>query len=168
MKIDERHHHEHPTHNFDGIVENRRNKPPIYFTVMLYGLIAWGTVFIAYFLMSGWSSTGEFQREMDTYKEQAEKRQQSLAATGTGTEKTQGDPAIGKGLYATHCSGCHGGKGEGGIGPALTRTEYKYGRTQEVVTESIRSGRPGGMPGFGTQISAEEIEHLVAFVLTLK
>ena len=57
----EHHEHKHPVHDFDGITENRVNSPPVYFSVLFYGLILWGVLFIAYFLLSGWSSEGEFQ-----------------------------------------------------------------------------------------------------------
>lgn len=36
------------------------NKPPVYFNLLFYGLILWGTLFCAYYLLSGWSSTGEY------------------------------------------------------------------------------------------------------------
>ena len=44
---------------FDGIKENRENKPPSYFNILYYGLIIWGVLFMGYFLLSGWSSDSE-------------------------------------------------------------------------------------------------------------
>jgi cytochrome c oxidase cbb3-type subunit 3 len=63
---------------------------------------------------------------------------------------------------------CHGAEGEGGIGPDLTAKSFKYGRDPLDVAESIRNGRPRGMPAFGSQFKAEEIESLTDFVLSLK
>lgn len=57
-----------PQENFDGIRENRTNKPPIYFNILFYGLIAWGVLFCAYFLLSGWSSQGEYQDKMNAHQ----------------------------------------------------------------------------------------------------
>jgi len=66
----ESHKHKHPTHDFDGITENRVNPPPVYFSVLFYGLIIWGVIFIAYFLLSGWSSHQEFEQKMETHQQQ--------------------------------------------------------------------------------------------------
>jgi len=50
----------------DGI-EDRHRKPPVYFNVLFYGLIIWGVLFSAYFILSGWSSHTEFQQKMTAY-----------------------------------------------------------------------------------------------------
>ncbi|MBA3015378.1 MAG: hypothetical protein KKD63_10895 [Proteobacteria bacterium] len=52
---------------FDGIKENRENPPPTYFNILYYGLIIWAVIFSAYFLLSGWTSHGEFQEKMQNY-----------------------------------------------------------------------------------------------------
>ena len=56
-------------HPFDGIKESHK-PPPVYFNVLFYGLILWAVIFIAYFLMSGWSSQGEFQAKQSAYEQQ--------------------------------------------------------------------------------------------------
>jgi len=168
MSMLEEHQHKRPTHNFDGIVENRVNRPPFYFSVLFYGLILWGVIFSAYYLLSGWSSADEFRQNMDSHQQlQAQQRPPQAAAAGVAVDKPQADTAVGKELFASHCAACHGAEGKGGIGPDLTRSDSKYGHTQEALTESIRDGRPDGMPAFGNQLSAAETENLVAFVLSL-
>jgi len=169
MSMFEEHQHKHPTHDFDGIVENRVNRPPFYFTVLFYGLILWGTVFSAYYLLSGWSSADEFQQKMDTHQQiQAQRQPPQATAAGVVGDNPQSDTTAGKELYADHCAACHGADGKGGIGPDLTGSDFKYGRTKEAVAESIRNGRPAGMPAFGNQISAADIDSLSVFVLTLE
>ncbi len=69
----ENHEHNEPTHDFDGITENRVNKPPVYFNILFYGLIIWGVIFMAYYLFSGWSSEAEFQAKMKAHQEQSAK-----------------------------------------------------------------------------------------------
>jgi cytochrome c oxidase cbb3-type subunit 3 len=56
---------------FDGIKENRENRPPAYFNVLYYGLIIWGVIFMGYYLLSGWSSHDEFQQKMTVHQEQS-------------------------------------------------------------------------------------------------
>ena len=65
------HIHEDRNEPFDGIRENRETKPPVYFNILFYGLIAWGLVFMAYFLLSGWSSHDEFKTKMEAHQQQA-------------------------------------------------------------------------------------------------
>lgn len=169
MSMLEEHRHKNPTHDFDGIVENRVKRPPFYFTVLFYGLILWGVIFSAYYLLSGWSSADEFRQKMDTHQQlQAQRQPPQTAAGSVVADKPQVDTVAGKELYASHCAACHGVEGKGGIGPDLTTPDYKYGRTMETVAESIRNGRPAGMPAFGGQLSAAESESLAAFVLSLK
>ena len=55
-------------HDFDGITENREQRPPVYFTVLFYGLIVWGVAFCAFYLLSGWSSDSEFQAKMQAHQ----------------------------------------------------------------------------------------------------
>lgn len=74
-------------------------------------------------------------------------------------------------LFHRTCDVCHGREGNGRgsrSGPSLQRPEYAYGRTREAVMESIRNGRPNGMPAFGHVFSKEELEALTSYVLTLK
>ena len=54
---------------FDGIRENKENKPPSYFNLLFYGLIIWGVLFMAYYLLSGWSSQSEFREKMDAHQQ---------------------------------------------------------------------------------------------------
>lgn len=164
----ESHEHKKPVHDFDGITENRVNSPPAYFNILFYGLVIWGAVFIAYFLFSGWSSGDEFAQKMAAHQEQTAQMQPTpvsggmMAAVGEKPDEDAGGE-----LFASHCASCHGTKGEGGFGPDLTSDDYKFGRTPEAVRESISAGRPEGMPAFGNQLSALEIDALTSFVLEL-
>ena len=69
----EEHKHKDAAHDFDGIIENRVTSPPIYFTVLFYGLIIWGMLFCGYFLFSDWSSHQEFEEKMAAYEERVGK-----------------------------------------------------------------------------------------------
>jgi cytochrome c oxidase cbb3-type subunit III len=161
----EQHKHKHATHDFDGITENRVNSPPAYFNVLFFGLVLWGLVFMAYFLFSGWSSDAEFQAKMEAHKQASAAAAPAAAARVTSPAKA--DPAAGQKIFATTCAMCHGANGEGGIGPDL-RGELKYGGTRDAVYATISKGRPNGMPAFGSQLSGNDLENLVAFVLSLK
>jgi cytochrome c oxidase cbb3-type subunit III len=162
----EEHKHKHATHDFDGITENRVNSPPAYFNVLFYGLILWGIAFMAYFLFSGWSSDAEFQAKMADHQQMAAKA--APAATASETGSAGPDLAAGQKTFATTCAMCHGADGKGSIGPDLTGANFRYGKTEAEIRQSITKGRPNGMPAFGTQLSSNELDNLIAFVLSLK
>lgn len=179
------HEHKHAVHEFDGIIENRVSKPPVYFTVLFYGLIIWGIAFMSFYLLSGWSSEAEFQEKMAAHKGEQPAQQEAVtqapapapteAPTPAPTEApapaaTQASAEVaaadGETLFKKHCAGCHGANGKGAFGPDLSG-EYKYGKTSMAVQESITSGRPGNMPGFEKKLSPEEIESVTEFILSL-
>lgn len=52
----------------DGIREGRAPMPG-YYKVLFAGLVIWAVFFSAYYLFSGWSSSGEFEEKMATHQE---------------------------------------------------------------------------------------------------
>jgi len=76
------------------------------------------------------------------------------------------DPAdveAGREVYASSCSGCHGPDGTGSdSGRALTDiASQEADRTVHIT--SVSDGK-GGMPGFGSRLSEDEIDAVVSFV----
>jgi cytochrome c oxidase cbb3-type subunit III len=75
--------------------------------------------------------------------------------------------AEGKRLYAQfNCAGCHGMHGGGGMGPPLADADWIYGSDPVAIHQSIRQGRPNGMPSFAS-ISDEVAWKIVAYVRSL-
>jgi cytochrome c oxidase cbb3-type subunit 3 len=166
MSTTDPHHEEHA----DGIVEDRTKAPPVYFTILFYGLIIWGVAFMSFYLLSGWSSDAEFQEKMAAHKGEPPAQQEAAPAPETtpAPPATEVPAAVADGqeLYAKHCASCHGAEGKGGFGPDLSG-EYKYGKTDMAVEESISYGRPGNMPAFDKKLSSEEIKTLADYILSL-
>lgn len=187
-------HNEH--HDFDGITENREQRPPVYFTILFYGLIVWGVAFSAFYLLSGWSSDAEFQTKMTAH---AARGQATAAAPAAKPEPVvkpaepapapprAPEPAVApaavaaapagpaktdtKTLFEEKCTGCHGTGGKGGFGPDLTAPadKFEYGKTRQALFMSIEEGRGNGkMPAFKGQLKREEIYALADYLLTLK
>jgi cytochrome c oxidase cbb3-type subunit 3 len=158
----------------DGIVEDRRQAPPLYFQILFYGLILWGVIFCGYYLLSGWSSAQEFQEKMAVHNaaqqsaapqnpEPTAKEPAAQTAGAAATTSGATDPA---GLFTRMCAGCHGADGKGGVGPDLSG-DYAFGKTPDAIKASIAAGRKGKMPGFGDQLSAAEIAALSGYLLNL-
>ena len=150
--------------DFDGIQYRIERKSPTIFRVLLSVLVIWALFFISYYFFSGWSSEGEFARKKQA--KQSMLTGQPIAG-GHKEGKKEDYLAIGKKLFAERCASCHGADAKGGIGPDLTRKEFRYGRTAQAIGESIAGGRPGGMPPFQNDLSHEQIEGLVQYILSL-
>ena len=167
MSTTDPHHEEHA----DGIVEDREKAPPVYFTVLFYGLIIWSVAFMAFYLLSGWSSEAEFKEKMAIHKGEPAVQEEAAAPTPTVAPAVAPAPlaavaADGQTLFKKHCAGCHGADGKGAFGPDLS-ADYQYGKTVMAAQESISAGRPGNMPAFGQKLSTEEIETLTEYILSL-
>jgi cytochrome c oxidase cbb3-type subunit 3 len=69
-------------------------------------------------------------------------------------------------LFQTHCTYCHGARGEGGRGADLTTGQYRRGGSDASLYASIRNGIPGTeMPA--VRATDDEVWKMVAFVKRL-
>lgn len=94
--------------------------------------------------------------------------QQQSGDTGTvARPRTTVQKELGQQLFLQHCAPCHGKQANGGtVGPDLTASRYKYGKSRDSIIKTITEGRAGGMPAFGSHLKAEEIEALADYLLT--
>ncbi|MFZ4856278.1 MAG: c-type cytochrome [Desulfuromonadaceae bacterium] len=157
---------------YDGIKYREENSSPAVFRILFTVLAVWGMIYMGYYLFSGWSSQAEADAVKNERDSQKKGAHLAVETAGTGYDgsghKIEAYVAVGKKLYGTLCVSCHGEGGKGEVGPNLTISKYKYGKSRLDITKTISEGRPGGMPAFGSQIDKEQIEGLVEFVLTLK
>ncbi|MCP8940878.1 c-type cytochrome [Alsobacter sp. SYSU M60028] len=89
--------------------------------------------------------------------------------TGRGEEYTGNayHQSEGKKLFKQmNCNGCHA-NGGGGMGVPLMDDTWIYGGRIENVVQTIREGRPNGMPSFRGKLPDEQIWQLAAYVLSM-
>jgi mono/diheme cytochrome c family protein len=68
-------------------------------------------------------------------------------------------------LYNRNCASCHGGRGQGGIGPQLAGSmSEKYAEVGDQVLV-VLAGR-GGMPAFGPTLDDEQVAAVVDYTRT--
>jgi cytochrome c oxidase cbb3-type subunit 3 len=80
-----------------------------------------------------------------------------------------GVPREGRDLFVQmNCSGCHGGRGGGGMGPSLRDVDWIYGSTPAQIFSSVAEGRAHGMPAWGTQLPEDQIWKLVTYIETMR
>jgi putative heme-binding domain-containing protein len=76
------------------------------------------------------------------------------------------DVKQGEKTFRSHCSPCHGFRGEGGRGPNLATGEFYHGSSDAALLQNISSGIPGTeMPGLF--YSADRIWQIVAYLRSL-
>lgn len=95
-------------------------------------------------------------------------QQYRIDATGrlqkAGTGSRAGTAETAAGLYAQHCSACHGADRTGGTGPALL-PESLARLKRKVAAGVIRNGRTATrMPAFGGKVDAAGIAALVDYI----
>jgi cytochrome c oxidase cbb3-type subunit 3 len=84
----------------------------------------------------------------------------------------RGNPAAmveGRDLFVRmNCSGCHGGRAGGGMGPSLRDVDWLYGSTDAQIFSTIAEGRAHGMPAWGTRMNQDQIWKIVAYIQSLR
>ena len=67
-----------------------------------------------------------------------------------------------------NCSGCHGGRAGGGMGPSLRDVDWLYGSEDAQVFSTIAEGRAHGMPSWGSKLTEDQIWKLVTYIKSLR
>jgi mono/diheme cytochrome c family protein len=77
--------------------------------------------------------------------------------------------ATGRNLFVQYnCSGCHGGRAGGGMGPSLRDSSWEYGGSDTQLFATITEGRPAGMPAWGGRIPEDQIWQIISYIRTLR
>jgi len=67
-------------------------------------------------------------------------------------------------VFRRNCSTCHGSDGRGDPSrhtPNFTDTAWQQARTDSQLLDAVKNGTQHGMPGFGDQLAADQIDRLV-------
>ena len=67
-----------------------------------------------------------------------------------------------------NCSGCHGGRAGGGMGPSLRDVDWLFGSRDAQVYSSIAEGRAHGMPSWQPRLTPDQIWKLVTYIHSLR
>ena len=150
-------------HSFDGI-EELNNPLPKWWKLMFWITIIYALGYLAlypglgsYQGLLGWSSTGQWQAEMEKAEKTYGPLYKEMAATPI-IELADNPKAIkmGQRLFVNNCAACHGSAARGAAGyPNLTDDDWLYGSKPEIIKQSIMHGRSGMMPAMGTALGGE-------------
>jgi mono/diheme cytochrome c family protein len=90
---------------------------------------------------------------------------------GNRTDPYTGNAAAimeGRRLFvAYNCSGCHGGRAGGGMGPSLRDSAWTHGNSDTQLLADIVEGRSAGMPAWGKMIPEDQMWKIIAYLRTL-
>lgn len=161
---------------WDGDLQELNNPLPRWWLMLFYITIFFAVVYLALYpgLGSykgywGWTSTGQLQEE----QERAAKKygpifdkfqKQDLKAVAADAEGR----AMGKHLFLTYCSQCHGSDAAGAKGfPNLTDNDWLYGGDADTIKTTISNGRAGVMPAWGPVLGEQGVKDVTQYVLSL-
>jgi cytochrome c oxidase cbb3-type subunit 3 len=158
-------------HVIDGI-EELDNPPPGWLMAVFYATIVFGIGYAIYYPsfwfwpgLSNWTSAGQYTAQL----EQAEKdyAQFKKAAPEVSLSTETAVLELGAKQYRARCAACHGNDGEGRVGPSFLDDTWLYGGSDADLVESIKEGRPKGMPAWGKVLKPEEMVAVASFVRQL-
>lgn len=165
-------------HEYDGIKE-LDNHMPVWWLWLFYFTIAFGVGYMAYYYMFGGPDQIEmYEMEMAAAEEKynLDDPQQPVEEASFTWSYTQDQDKIaeGKELFMSTgnlCYTCHGGSGEGLVGPNLTDDLWIHGCSPEDIASSIIKGYPEkGMIAYGSgaAIPNEKVQSLVSYIVSIQ
>lgn len=165
-------------HEFDGIQEYD-NPVPGWLAALFAITILYGIGYAIYYPslpnykgLSGWSAAKQYDNQVLVEEERyapirAEAERKALEALASLSD----DPTTvqaGREIFTARCSPCHGDNAEGRVGPSLVDEEWIYGSEPKNILQSVREGRPKGMPAWKVELKGDEIQSVTAYVLSLR
>lgn len=152
-----------------GVLREAVRKLPWWWVVYSLIGVAGCLGYLLMFRPFGWTSVGELQRDTAANQQKLEAtlaplRGMSLGQLAGNSTAT----SIGHRLYLDNCAACHGDLARGNTtlgAPNLTDADSLHGADPESVLTSIRDGRVGTMPGWGTALGVDGVNQVAAYVL---
>lgn len=167
---------EQQTHIWDENLTEYNNPLPRWWYNMFMITLIFGAIYLALYPglgtfkgYLGWSSVGQYEKEMAAADEQFGPLYAKYAAVDIEA-LSQDEEALrtGRRLFSTYCTTCHGSDGRGADQfPNLRDEEWLYGGTPDMIKTSIMDGRQGAMPGWSASMQPETLDAVVAFVQSL-
>lgn len=163
-------------HAFDGI-EEYDNPLPKWWFYLFVSTCVFGLGYLALYPglgnfqgLLGWSSTNQWEREVERAKETyAPIYAQYAAVSIEELSKNTDAMKMGQRLFANNCAQCHGSAGRGSLGfPNLTDADWLWGGTAEQIVETITNGRMGNMPAKGLMptMTDAQMDAVINYVLS--
>lgn len=162
-------------HVYDGIEEYDNPLPAWWFWGFIISIL-FSVGYLLYYPglgnfsgFGGWSQVGSLTED----QENADERYGPIFAqyASVPIDELVHDPAamrMGRRLFATNCSVCHGTAGTGSEGfPNLTDSEWLWGGDAEQIKTTISNGRQATMPAWGPALQEQGVTEVAEYVMKL-
>lgn len=166
-------------HTWDEDLQEYNNPLPRWWLWLFYITIIFAGLYLIYFPGLGsfkglgeWSSTGKYQDEMSQAAQKYDPIFKKYAAVGIADLASKPENAdalaMGKRMYLSYCSQCHGSTATGADGyPNLADNDWLWGGEPARIKESILNGRNGVMPAHQGRIDDAQLAQLTDYVFSL-
>jgi cytochrome c oxidase cbb3-type subunit 3 len=161
-------------HDYDGIKELDNHLPP-WWVYLFYGTIGFAAVYLLAFHILDYAPLPkeELRQEIAIAKVEVENYRKTIANSIDESNVTlitkHEELEPGKAVFTNNCKACHGGAGEGGIGPNLTDQYWLHGADIKKVFKIVKDGVPAkGMIAWNTKLTPLEIQQVASYVLSLQ
>jgi cytochrome c oxidase cbb3-type subunit 3 len=142
-------------HVWDESLEEYNNPLPMWWLMMFYFTLGFAIIYLVLYPGLGsfagileWSSAKQHQQEVEAAKSKygpiyAKYQNESIDTLVKNKDAVE----MGRHLFLTYCTACHGSDAGGGPGfPNLRDNDWLYGGEPETIQTTITSGRQGMMP----------------------
>jgi cytochrome c oxidase cbb3-type subunit 3 len=164
-------------HKWDGDLEEWNNPAPKWWLYLYFITIAWGVGYmIAYPGLGSWAGTlnwsqqGQYEAEMQAAAARYEPIYEKFAAMEFEALANDADAnKLGKSLYASYCTTCHGSDARGATGyPNLTDDDWLWGNSEAALTTTLSNGRTAAMPVLTPALGGDQgVDNMVRYVRSL-
>jgi cytochrome c oxidase cbb3-type subunit 3 len=163
-------------HVWDGDLQEYNNPLPNWWRWLFYITLVFGLAYL--FLYPGlgsykgslnWSSTGQYEKEMDVAQQQfgpifAKYASMDIPAVAADPEARK----IGENLFLNYCAQCHASDARGSRGfPNLADNSWQWGGDPQAIETTILEGRQGIMPPMAAALPGEGVKDVAHYVLSL-
>ncbi len=164
-------------HVWDEDLVELNNPLPRWWLNMFYITLFFGIGYLALYPglgsftgLLGWSSTGQYQREVDLadakfgplFKKYA---QMDIIAVAADPDARR----MGERMFVSYCATCHGSDARGARGfPDLRDNDWLYGGEPNTILLTILNGRNGMMPAWESALGGEQgVSDMAEYVFSL-
>jgi cytochrome c oxidase cbb3-type subunit 3 len=164
-------------HKWDGDLEEWNKPAPKWWLYLYFITIAWAVGYmIAYPGLGswdgtlGWSQQGQYDAEMQAAADRYEPIYEAFAAMDFEELSNNAEASqLGKSLYASYCTTCHGSDARGATGyPNLTDDDWLWGNSEAQLVATLTNGRTAAMPVLAPALGGDQgIDNMVKYIRSL-
>lgn len=163
-------------HTWDEDLQDFNNPLPRWWLGLFYGTLIFSLAYLVlwpglgnYAGTLGWTSLGEYEAEVKAAEAKFQPVYEGFMKQDVATIAASPEAhAIGRNLYLTYCSQCHGSDAAGAKGfPNLTDGDWLYGGDPDTIKATITDGRMSMMPALGEALGPEGTKEVANYVLSL-